>query len=172
MARILVIGIGNVLLCDEGAGVHAVRRLAAQASVPRPDVRFVDGGTLSFTLAPAIEACDRLIVFDAARVGGPAGTVECFVDGEMDRFLGRSRRSVHEVGLLDLIDIARVTGSVPPQRALIGIEPERIEWADTPSESVSAGIQRAIAICSRLLCEWPTAPSSSGATAMQAPANA
>jgi hydrogenase maturation protease len=157
VSRILVIGIGNVLLCDEGAGVHAVRRLAAQASVHRPDVRFVDGGTLSFTLAPAIEAAERLILFDAARVGGPPGTVECFLDDEMDRFLGRTRRSVHEVGLLDLMDIARLTGSVPRQRALIGIEPDRIEWGDAPTAKVSAGIERAIAIGSGLLDEWPAA---------------
>ena len=153
--RTLVIGIGNVLLCDDGAGVHAVRRLAARVGPDRPDVRFLDGGTLSFTLAPAIEAADRLIVFDAARVGGPAGAVACFVDAEMDRHFGRSRRSVHEVGLLDLIDIARLTGSIPPQRALIGIEPDRIEWGETPSERVAAGIERAIEIGERLLREWP-----------------
>src|SRR3990172_6228397 len=100
--RTVVLGIGNTLLGDEGAGVHALRALEARA-VDLPDVEYLDGGTLSFTLAAAIEEADRLIVLDAAQLNAVPGTVQLFEDDAMDRFLGSRRKaSVHEVGLIDL----------------------------------------------------------------------
>ncbi|HSN70224.1 MAG TPA: HyaD/HybD family hydrogenase maturation endopeptidase [Steroidobacteraceae bacterium] len=158
MTRTLVLGIGNVLLTDDGAGVHAVRQLAGELG-EAPGVQYLDGGTLSFSLAPAIEEADRLIVFDAAQLGAPAGTVRCLVDGEMDRFLGRCKRSVHEVALLDLLDIARLTDSLPRQRALIGIQPDAIEWGEAPTARVAEGIRRAVETGAGLIAAWPEAPS-------------
>ncbi|OOZ37312.1 hydrogenase maturation protease, partial [Solemya elarraichensis gill symbiont] len=94
------------ILTDEGAGIHALNHL--ETLYPdTPHLTFLDGGTLSFTLAAYIEECNNLIVFDAAELHQPAGSVQAFVGAEMDEFLGRSRRSAHEVALLDLIDIAR-----------------------------------------------------------------
>jgi len=156
VARTLVLGVGNVLLCDDGAGVHAMRALASEQG-DVPDVEYLDGGTLSFTLAPAIEGVERLIVFDATQLSSPAGTVRCLVDREMDAFLGRAKRSVHEVGLLDLLDIARLTGFLPHQRALIGIQPARIDWGDTPTDAVTKGIRQAVQIGTGLLQQWPAA---------------
>ena len=107
-----ILGIGNSLLRDEGVGVHVLKAL--RASLPENDsLSFVDGGTLSFTLAAEIEQTDRLIVIDAAQLHEPPGTVRCFVDAEMDAFLGSCKRSVHEVGLLDLFE---------RQKQLLGIE--------------------------------------------------
>ena len=118
-SAVLILGIGNTLLSDEGAGVHAVRRLEAEASLP--DVQYLDGGTLSFTLAGAIEDSGRLIVVDAAELGAPPGTVRCFEGGAMDDFLGSSRkRSVHEVSLLDLMAVVLLAGRLPERRALVG----------------------------------------------------
>lgn len=136
----LVLGIGNTLLSDEGVGVHAIHQLQAQYGSP-PNTLFIDGGTLSFTLALEIEQADNLIVIDAAQLNDKPGTVKTFVDEEMDRFLGNgNKRSVHEVGLLDLIHISRMTGHFPRRRALIGIQPQKLDWGDSPTESVNAAI--------------------------------
>ncbi|MCB1737512.1 MAG: HyaD/HybD family hydrogenase maturation endopeptidase, partial [Gammaproteobacteria bacterium] len=139
MPRTLVLGIGNTLLTDEGVGVFVLHALHRQFG-HLPDLDFVDGGTLSFTLASAIEDADYLIVLDAAELNAEPGVVHTFEDAAMDGFLGAPRRSVHEVGLMDLMDIARLTEHVPRRRALIGIQPHCFEWGDVPSPEVAAAL--------------------------------
>ena len=130
--KTLILGIGNVLLQDEGAGVHAIRMLAEQVA-GRDDIELMDGGTLSFSLAGAIEDAERLIVIDAAQYDGEPGTTKVFVGEQMDAFIGSNRKcSVHEVSLIDLMTIARLAGQLPQQRALIGIQPHNIDWGERP----------------------------------------
>src|SRR3970282_20500 len=106
--KILVLGIGNTLLADEGVGIVAMRELETLFGA-REDMEFLDGGTLSFTLAVPIAECDALMVIDAAELGAAPGAVRSFQGAEMDRFLGVNRKSgVHEVGLLDLVSISRL----------------------------------------------------------------
>lgn len=152
--KTLILGIGNVLLRDEGAGVFAIRLLADLAA-QRDDIELMDGGTLSFSLAGAIEDTDNLIVIDAAQYDGEPGTTKVFVGEQMDEFIGSNRKcSVHEVNLIDLMAIALLAGQLPRQRALIGIQPQTIEWGDTPSPSVSAAINLACDQAMQLVEEW------------------
>jgi hydrogenase maturation protease len=149
----LVLGIGNTLLCDEGAGIHAMCQL--QSSFPDiPDVIYIDGGTLSFTLAAYLQDCNNVIVLDAAELNAAPGTVKAMVGIEMDEFLGAARRSPHEVGLLDLFDIARLTDSLPSNRALIGIQPKSIEWGMTPTPVVKQALSIAVDEAVNLLAQW------------------
>ena len=152
--KTLVLGIGNTLLQDEGAGVHAVRLLADLVSW-RDDIEVMDGGTLSFSLAGAIENADRLIVIDAAHYDGEPGTTKVFVGEQMDAFIGNNRRcSVHEVSLTDLLTIARLSDQLPQQRALIGIQPHSIAWGETPSPPVAAAIHQACDQALLLIRDW------------------
>ncbi len=153
VSNTLVLGVGNVLLCDEGAGIHALERLKSEYP-EKPGLTYLDGGTLSFTLASYIEDCDQLIVFDAAELRSAPGTVKTFVGRDMDKFLGGPRRSPHEVGLLDLLDIARLTDALPARRALIGIQPENMDWNMQPSETVNNALQHAVAAAVALLTDW------------------
>ena len=153
LTNTLILGIGNTLLSDEGAGVHALNLL--QSSHPDlHNLTYIDGGTLSFTLAVYIEDCDNLIVFDAAELKAPPGTVRTMAGGAMDTFLGAARRSPHEVGLLDLFDIARLTESLPDNRALIGIQPASIEWGMLPTPEVAKGLPVAVEQAVALLMKW------------------
>ncbi len=158
MQTTLILGIGNTLLTDEGIGVHVLDHIRHN----HPDlqnVTCVDGGTLSFSLAADIQDHDRLIVIDAAQLGLKAGTVCCMEQGDMDRFLGTARRSVHEVGLLDLMDIARLTESLPENRALIGIQPAVMDWGESPTAAVQAAIPKAVGLALELLARWQQNPS-------------
>lgn len=158
MSGTLVLGIGNTLLGDEGAGVHALQALR-DAAKHLSDVSFLDGGTLSFTLAPQIERADHLLVLDAAELAQPAGGVRVFEDAAMDRFLGGSRRrSVHEVGLLDLLAVAQLTGSLPARRALIGIQPQYLDWSDRPGPAVQAAIPEVCRLAVALIRRWQDYP--------------
>jgi len=154
-APILVLGIGNTLLGDEGAGVHAMRRL--ERDCRDPAVQFADGGTLSFTLAGLIESSAALIVLDAAEMKAPPGSVAVFEGGRMDDFLGCERkRSVHEVGLLDLMALAALGGSLPEKRALIGIQPQTVDWSEEPTAAVARAIPEACERARELIERWQT----------------
>jgi len=152
----LILGIGNTLLTDEGAGIHALN-LFQSYHPDAANLTYIDGGTLSFTLAAYIEDCDNLIVFDAAELKAPAGTVKTMAGVKMDTFLGAARRSPHEVGLLDLFDIARLTESLPANRALIGIQPDRIEWGMSPTAAVERALPVAVEQAVELLSAWQPA---------------
>jgi hydrogenase maturation protease len=152
--KTLVLGLGNTLLSDEGAGVHAVRALSERYPELQ-NVELLDGGTLSFTLAGPIESADHLVVIDAANLHAAPGTVRVFVDDEMDRYLGaHNKRSVHEVSLIDLLVIARLTERLPRRRALIGIQPASLDWGDHPTREVADALPQVCDMTVDLIREW------------------
>ncbi len=152
--KTLILGIGNILLQDEGAGVHAIRQLAGLTE-QRNDIELMDGGTLSFTLAGAIEDADNLIVIDAAHYDGKPGTTRVFEGERMDDFIGSNRKcSVHEVSLIDLMAVALLTDQLPRHRALIGIQPQTIAWGEMPSPPVAGAIKLACHQALQLIEEW------------------
>ena len=153
MIRTLVLGIGNTLLSDEGVGIHVIEYLRQHCPAPE-GVSYLDGGTLSFTLAGDIEGTDNLIVVDAVQLDDRPGSVACMTGAGMDHFLGTAKRSVHEVGLLDLLDIARLTDTLPTNRALVGIQPDVIDWGEEPTAAVSSAIPVAISHINTLIAAW------------------
>ncbi len=156
--RTLVLGVGNRLLTDEGAGVHVVEYLGRE----HPDVEnvtYLDGGTLSFTLAGPIEEHDALVVVDSAQLGASPGTIRVFVGEDMDRFLGRAKLSVHEVSLVDLMDIARLTDHLPARRALIGIQPAELGWGSEPTPAVAQAVPEAAVLALDIIRGWQAAAS-------------
>ena len=152
--KTLVLGIGNSLLTDEGVGIHAIRYLQEHHG-EQADTTYLDGGTLSFTLAGAIEDNEQLIVIDATELKADAGTVRTFIDEEMDDFLGKHRKmSVHEVGLMDLMTIARLAQHYPKRRALIGIQPATVDWGEQPTQAVAAAIPAVCRQAIQLIETW------------------
>ncbi len=152
----LVLGIGNILLSDEGVGVHLLHYL--QQHYQFESVEFIDGGTLSFTLAIAIENTEQLIVLDAAQWHEPPGTIRCLQDEAMDVFLSKPSLSVHEVSLVDLLNIARLTGRFPKRRALIGIQPETLSWGTTATTQVTQALPIAAQQVAKLIQQWQQQP--------------
>lgn len=149
----LVLGIGNLLLRDDSVGVHAVRYL--QQTTPEEfGLRCVDVGTLSFTLAEMIEEAPRLIVVDAARMGDVPGTVRSFQDADLDRFLRKPRQSMHEVGLPDLFDMARLRDCLPTRRAMVAIQPRRIEVGEAITPEVAQAIPEAARMVREIARQW------------------
>jgi hydrogenase maturation protease len=149
----LLLGIGNTLLADDGAGVRLIERLRADPDMAA--LMLIDGGTMSFSLLSYLEGTGALLAVDAANLEAPAGTVQVFEEAAMDRFICRSRgRSVHEVGLADLMDMARLHGCLPRRRALVCIQPARIDWGEPLSEAVLAAMPYACAQVRNVLRRW------------------
>ena len=124
MCTTLILGIGNTLLTDEGVGVHVVNYLQ-QHHGDEMGVTFLDGGTLSFTLAEPIAEHDNLVVIDAARLKEAAGFSKTLEGDEMDRYLSGNRES----------DFGRVwqcltpPASKGPQRCgVCGATADRLRW--------------------------------------------
>ncbi len=154
LPRTLIMGIGNTLQGDDGVGVHAVRHLQ-QTLGEAPDLSLCDAGTLGTTLLVEIESSQRLIMIDAMRMGAEPGAVRCFENGEMDAWLRRGKAgSVHEVGLGELIDLARLRECLPDRRALIGIEPGYIGWGDRLSKELDDALPRIDRHVRDLLRSW------------------
>ena len=153
--RALILGIGNVLLSDEGAGIHVANLLQRNKPGGHP-VTVLDGGTLSFTLLADIAACDQFIAVDAAELNAQPGTVRVLEGADMDRHLRSGRKSVHEVGLADLLDMARLTDRLPVHRALVAIQPADLGWGDGPSPAVAGALTKAQQAVWALLDRWST----------------
>lgn len=136
---ILVLGLGNSLLSDDGVGVHVVDVLRSMLDA-RDDVRLCDGGTLGLALLPDIEAAQSLILVDAGQTGGDAGDIRCFEGEAMDRRLTGKKRTAHEVAAADLLDAAALTAGRPARRVLIAVQPASTEWGLEPTPAVAAAM--------------------------------
>jgi hydrogenase maturation protease len=152
--KILVLGIGNTLLSDEGVGIHVLHALSAGEPLP-DEVELLDGGTLSFTLAGPIQDADALIVVDAANINAVPGSWQCLEGEAMDAFLlGNRKSTVHEVGLTDLRAIALLSGHWPVQRAMLAIQPQVMDWGEQPTAAVAAAIPAVASAIRQLIGDW------------------
>lgn len=135
---LVVLGIGNPILGDDGAGIHALQRLERQASLPAR-TRLVDGGTAGPDLLEAVRGCSRLLVLDAVDVGGTPGDV---IRLELDSPLAVGRPfTVHELGLATLLDDLRLLGELPASPILLGIQPGKIALGTALSPEVERGLE-------------------------------
>lgn len=150
----LVLGLGNTLLGDEGIGVRVVQSLEEQ--YPNlSNVRFLDGGTLSFTLAGYIEEADNLIIIDAAQLHDAPGKISVYEGDDMDRFVtGNRNKSVHEVNITDILALSHLCGHLPERRALIGVQPQFIDWSDSLSQPLTQAIPKACSLAHDLIMKW------------------
>ena len=152
--KTLVLGIGNPILQDDGIGVHVVQQLKTE-HLDLPQVKFLDGGTLSFSLIGEIEDATNLIVIDAAQLDDEPGSVRTFIGEEMDLFLGRQKNSsVHDVTLIDLMSIALLSDRLPSRRALIGVQPGTIDWGTEPTPAVKKAIPTVCNLTMELIKKW------------------
>ena len=136
-AKTVVLGLGNVLHRDDGAGPQAIRRLCADPRVPA-GVSLLEGGTLGLELLPYIWDCARLIVIDAVDVGGSPGTLVRMSGEELNALPGNS--NVHQLGVADLLVALRMLAERQPQVVLLGVQPGSTDWSCELSSVVAASI--------------------------------
>jgi hydrogenase maturation protease len=138
--KVVVLGIGNLILRDEGVGVHAVRELEKR-DLPA-HVEVIDGGTSLMELLPVIQDAERIIVIDALRGGGAPGTVYRVTPNDLMAETERTL-SLHQVGLLEVLGMVRQLGG-EPHAVIIGVEPHEISWGMELTPEVQAKLPRVI----------------------------
>jgi hydrogenase maturation protease len=138
--KILILGVGNLILRDEGVGVHAVRELEKR-DLPA-HVEVIDGGTYLMDLLNVIQEAERIIVIDALQGGGKPGTVYRVTPDDLMAETERTL-SLHQVGLLEVLGMVRQLGG-EPHAVIIGVEPKEISWGMELTPEVEAKLPRVI----------------------------
>jgi len=139
MAETLVLGLGNILLGDEGVGVRVVERLLEQYEFPE-EVRVMDGGTLGLDLLPYLEEASRLLVIDAVQARKAPGTLVRMAGDEIPVFLDASKVSPHQEGLQDLLAVAMLKGYLPDEVVFWGAQIEALGVGLELSSAVAAQV--------------------------------
>jgi hydrogenase maturation protease len=137
-SSLLVLGLGNVLLQDDGLGVAAVTELIDRYDGP-DGVRILDGGTLGLSLLPAVEEADQLILVDAVRADGAPGDFVRLTGDDVGPAVA-SRLSPHQVGVADLLEGARWLERYPSSVVLLGLVPQSIDLGIGLSPSVRKNV--------------------------------
>jgi len=150
--KTVVLGLGNVLHADDGAGAQAIQRLREDGRVPA-DVALVEGGTLGLELLPYIWDCSRLIVIDAVDVGAAPGAVLRMNGEELNSLPGNS--SVHQLGVSDLLVALRVLAEKQPEVTLLGVQPANTDWSTELSPAVAAAMDALVQTAIKELCGQP-----------------
>ncbi|MEE9524580.1 MAG: HyaD/HybD family hydrogenase maturation endopeptidase [Thermodesulfovibrionales bacterium] len=122
---IVVVGIGNTLMSDDGAGVFAVQELIEKYDYP-DNVELIDGGTKGLDLLPFVEGKEKLLFIDAINLNSLPGTIGELTKEEIPGYFA-TKLSVHQIALPDLIGAGNLLGTLPEEIHLIGIQPESIE---------------------------------------------
>jgi hydrogenase maturation protease len=155
-AKTVVLGLGNVLHADDGAGAQAIKRLREDARVPQ-DVTLVEGGTLGLELHPYVWDCSRLIVIDAVDVGEAPGTVIRMTGEELNSLPGSA--SVHQLGVSDLLVALRVLAQCEPQVVLLGAQPANTEWSTELYPAIAAAMDSLVEAAIQELLSGAARPS-------------
>jgi hydrogenase maturation protease len=149
MAETLVMGLGNILLSDEGIGVRVIEHLLEQYDFPE-EVLVMDGGTLGLDLLPYLEEASRLVVVDAVQARKPPGTLIRLTGRQIPIFLDASKVSPHQEGLQDLLAVAMLKGYLPGEVIFWGAQIESLGVGLELSPAVAAQVDT---LADRVLAE-------------------
>jgi len=141
--EVLILGLGNVLLGDDGLGAAAIASIERDYRIP-PGVRLADGGTLGLSLLDYLAESNNVILVDAVRADAPPGTL-IRLDGSDVMDAVRDRLSPHQVGVADLLDAARLIDRYPATVTLLGLVPDTIDLAVVRSSAVDDGLDELVA---------------------------
>ncbi|RDD30593.1 hydrogenase maturation protease [Prosthecochloris sp. ZM] len=153
MNTINVIGLGNVLFGDEGFGVEAVRRLEKVCGGLSEKISFIDGGTQGIYLLDYLESADALLIFDAIIPLEYERKVYVYRNDKLPAFIYR-KMSSHQMGLSELLSVARLHGKVPSDIVLIGVPPQDLEMGHSLSPEIESMMCDAVESGCGQLREW------------------
>jgi hydrogenase maturation protease len=141
--KITILGVGNELLSDEGAGIHVIRELQKMDSLP--EIEIIEGGTDGFGLLNIITDTDYLIVIDSVKGGGKPGSIYRFGIKDAPACPDLFKTSVHQIGILEVIHLSGLIGKTP-ETVVIGIEPKVLSRGMELSPEIKEKIPRIISL--------------------------
>lgn len=154
--EILVLGIGNLVMSDDGIGVRVVQSLAERYRFPE-QVTVLDGGTLGLDLLPQVGEARRLVIVDAVDTGEAPGTLVRLTGEEIPLAL-ETKLSPHQMGLKDLLTVASLLGQAPQETVLLGVQPQSVEMALELTPPVQAQLAPLVVRVLDELAAWGVRP--------------
>jgi hydrogenase maturation protease len=142
---VVVIGLGNPLMSDEGIGVELIKRLS-ESEGRYPGVDFVDGGTGGLSIIHQLHGRRKAVLIDCAYMGAKPGTIKRFTPDDVESKKVLTHRSLHEADLLKVLEMAEELGDAPEEVVILGIEPEVVEPGIQLSKVLSDQIDRYVSI--------------------------
>lgn len=142
--RIVVLGVGNILLSDEGIGVRAIERLQLDYDLP-PEVVVVDGGTTGMEMLEDLSNADHIIIIDAVRSGNAPASIVKLVNEQVPVFF-KTKLSPHQIGLSDVLATLEFIGEQPGGVTVIGVEPVSLTTSMALSPQVEARLPEVVAL--------------------------
>lgn len=143
--RVVILGVGNLLLSDEGVGVHVANKLM-EMELPE-GVEVYEGGTDGFRLMSVVTGADRLIVVDAVKGGGEPGSIYRFDVKDVPSMPDSYKTSVHQIGILEVIHFSEFVGKgKTPEATIIGVEPKSLEMSMELTPEVAAKVPKVISL--------------------------
>ena len=149
---IVVLGVGNILLTDEGLGVHVVEGLKANYTFT-PQISLIDGGTMGMELLTYMRGMKKILLIDAVNGGEAPGTIYEFPHRELEQYF-TDHISVHEVGMQDILRIRAIQENPLEDAIVIGVEPESLDVGFEPSAPVQKALPEVKDRVLRVLREW------------------
>ncbi len=134
-----ILGIGNLLVRDEGFGVHFIESFTETYEVPE-NVKILDGGTSGIMLAPFLETVNHLFVIDVVALEDAPGTIHCFTDKDVRAGKIAARMSPHQVGLLEILDLCKLREKSPDKVEMITVVPEDLSTGIGMSDKIAPKI--------------------------------
>jgi hydrogenase maturation protease len=150
--RVIVLGLGNILLSDEGVGVHAVNTLESRY-VCSPSPEFIDGGTMGLDLLPLFQTRDRVLIVDAVDFGEAPGHIG-ILEGDKIPSVLQSKLSVHHIGLSDVLFAAKLMRETPLEVCLVGIQPKYLDVGLDMTAEIRVKLDALIELVLQKLKEW------------------
>jgi hydrogenase maturation protease len=146
----VVIGLGNLLLSDEGIGIHLIRKLSEHQD-KFPSVEFIDAGTGGMNVLHLIANRKKVVIIDCVKMGKKPGTIKRFEPADVQTVKKMMHFSLHEADILRIINLSTQLGECPNQIIILGIEPESLELGQKLSKTLSDKIDAySIDICKEL----------------------
>jgi len=137
--NILILGVGNVLLTDDGFGVHVINAL--KDTVFPENIRLIEAGTVSHQLITELHEVDLLIFVDAVEAGDTPGSIFKFSPDDL-QFKSEQKTSLHQISLIDVLHMTGLTGK-KPETIVIAVQPKDISsWSLELSGEVKASIPK------------------------------
>ncbi len=155
--RKIVLGLGNLLNCDEGVGVYALRQLAARQASAVSEVEYLDGGTLGLNLLPLVEESSHLLLLDAVSAGQPPGTVVELHRDEIPLYSG-VKLSQHQLTFQEVLGLALFRGKLPDHLYLIGVQPDDLSIGVELSPCVAEALPQLLERAETVLRAWKLIP--------------
>lgn len=151
-ADITVLGIGNLLMGDEGVGIHLIQTLEKSYTFS-PSINLIDGGTTGLDLIPYFENCEKMIIVDAVDFQEEPGHIGTLINEEI-HYRFNTKLSLHHAGLADVLSVIKLTDIPSPDMMLLGVQPQIVKMGIKLSDVIANKMELLLNLVTEKLEEW------------------